>query len=261
MPISVYTAFNFFYAAGISINSLTLLGMALAIGMLLDNSVVVMENIYRLASQGVDTDTAVIQGTTEVWRSILAATLTTVVVFLPFAFSKNFFVGILGKHIGVSIISTLLVSLVVAMMLVPMVTHVFLRFRKKDNEWRVLPEFPPHNRLIQIYLVSAENLHAKTCPDTLSVPWAIFFVTLIISLGLSFINKQEPEIIDLTFYITMPGGTTLDNTDLLVSDVEKRLEKLKEKKDIISQIYEEEAEMTIILQKEYKKVRNFSFPK
>ena len=63
IPVSVYTAFNFFYAYGITINSLTLVGMALAVGMLLDNSVVVLENIYRLAGKGVDTDTAVTQGT------------------------------------------------------------------------------------------------------------------------------------------------------------------------------------------------------
>jgi multidrug efflux pump subunit AcrB/ABC-type multidrug transport system ATPase subunit len=259
IPISVYSAFNFFYAAGISINSLTLLGMALAIGMLLDNSVVVMENIYRLASKGVDIDTAVTQGTTEVWRSILAATLTTVVVFLPFAYSKNFLVGILGKNIGVSIISTLLVSMVVAMMLVPMITHVFLRFRKKDNVGG-FTRIPPHNRLIQIYLVLLKTGMRKPA-QTIIGALGIFFITLIISLGLSFINKQEPEIINLTFYITMPGGTTLTNTDLLVSEVEKRLEKLKEKQDIISQVYEEEAEITITLQKEYKKVRNFSIPK
>jgi multidrug efflux pump subunit AcrB/ABC-type multidrug transport system ATPase subunit len=259
IPISVYSAFNFFYAAGISINSLTLLGMALAIGMLLDNSVVVMENIYRLASRGVDIDTAVTQGTTEVWRSILAATLTTVVVFLPFAYSKNFFVGILGKNIGVSIISTLLVSMVVAMMLVPMVTHVFLRLRRKDNA-SGFTRIPPHNRLIQIYLVLLKTGMRKPA-QTIIGALGVFFITLIISLGLSFINKQEPEIINLTFYITMPGGTTLTSTDLLVSEVEKRLEKLEEKQDIISQVYEEEAEITITLQKEYKKVRNFSIPK
>ena len=91
--------------------------------------------------------------------------------------------------------------------------------------------------------------------------WAVFFITLLISLGLSFIKVQEPEIVELSLFITMPGGTTLDNTDLLVSDVEKRLENLKEKKDIISQIYEEEAQITIVLNKEYKKVRNFSIPK
>lgn len=258
IPISVFSAFNFFYAAGISINSLTLLGMALAIGMLLDNSVVVMENIYRLASKGIDIDTAVTQGTTEVWRSIMAATLTTVVVFLPFVFSKNFFVGILGKNIGISIISTLLVSMVVAMMLVPMVTHVFLRIRKKDHVTG-FTRIPPHNRLIQIYLVLLKTGMRKPA-QTIIGALGIFFLTLIITLGLSFINKQEPEIINLTFYVTMPGGTTLDNTDILVSEVEKRLEKLKEKQDIISQVYEEEAEITISLQKEFKKVRNFSIP-
>ncbi len=259
IPISVFSAFNFFYATGISINSLTLLGMALAIGMLLDNSVVVMENIYRLASKGVDLDTAVTQGTREVWRSILAATLTTVAVFLPFAYSKNFFVGILGKNIGVSIISTLLVSMVVAMMLVPMITHVFLRFRKRENG-AGFTRIPPHSRLIQIYLVLLKTGMRKPAQTVIGA-LGIFFITLIISLGLSFINKQEPEIINLTLYITMPGGTTLAGTDLLVSEVEKRLEKLKERQDIISQVYEEEAEITISLKKEYKKERNFSVPK
>ncbi len=152
MPISVYTAFNFFYAAGISINSLTLLGMALAIGMLLDNSVVVMENIYRLASRNTDTDSAVIQGTTEVWRSIFAATLTTVMVFLPFAFSKNFLVAILGKHVGVSIISTLMVSLVVAMLLIPMITHTLLKQQRKKRAAN-FSMISFHNRIIQIYRV------------------------------------------------------------------------------------------------------------
>ena len=127
IPISVYTAFNFFYAYDITINSLTLLGMALAIGMLLDNSVVVLENIYRLAAKNIPTGQAVIQGTKEVSRSIIAATLTTVTVFLPFVFSTNFFIGLLGKHIGVSIISTLLVSLAVALLFIPMINICILK--------------------------------------------------------------------------------------------------------------------------------------
>ena len=63
MPISVFTAFNFFYYAGISVNSLTLIGMALAVGMLLDNSIVVLENIYRLSGTGVQADKAIARGT------------------------------------------------------------------------------------------------------------------------------------------------------------------------------------------------------
>ena len=92
IPVSVYSAFNFFYAADISINSLTLVGMALAIGMLVDNSVVVLENIYRLASQGKDPETAVKQGTLEVWRSVFASTLTTLIVFMPFIFANNYMI-------------------------------------------------------------------------------------------------------------------------------------------------------------------------
>jgi len=117
IPISIFTAFNFFYAYNISINSLTLIGMALAVGMLLDNSIVVLENIYRLSGRGKGRTDAVIQGTTEVWRSIIAATLTTITVFLPFLFSSNFLVSKFGLHIGVSIISTLLVSLFLALLL------------------------------------------------------------------------------------------------------------------------------------------------
>lgn len=259
IPISVFTAFNFFYAFGISINSLTLLGMALAIGMLLDNSVVVLENIYRLASKKVHPNQAVVQGTKEVWRSIFAATLTTVTVFLPFVFSTNFFIGLIGKHIGVSIISTLLVSLVVALLLIPMITHAFLKFRDEDKPIQ-FEKISFHNRLIQIYMVLL-----KTCMrspgKTILGALGIFFITLLISLGVSFITTQEAEIKDIKLYVTMPSGTTLENTDILIAEAEKKLEDLEEKNDVVSQIYEEEAVLTISLIDDYKDVRNYSIPK
>lgn len=259
IPISVFTAFNFFYAFGISINSLTLLGMALAIGMLLDNSVVVLENIYRLASKKMHPDQAVIQGTKEVWRSIFAATLTTVTVFLPFVFSTNFFIGLLGKHIGVSIISTLLVSLVVALLLIPMITHAFLKYRNQDKPV-LFEKISFHNRLIQIYMVILKTCMRKPGKTILGA-LAIFFVTLLVSLGLSFLNTQQAEIKDITLYVTMPSGTTLDNTDLLISEAEKKLADLEEKKDVISQVYEEEAILTISLIDDFKDIRNYSIPK
>ena len=106
IPISIYTAFNFFFGFGISINSLTLVGIALAVGMLLDNSVVVLENIYRLRTLRYSARDAVLKGATEVWRAVLASTLTTITVFLPLLFSSNYLLKLLGKHIGVSIVST-----------------------------------------------------------------------------------------------------------------------------------------------------------
>ncbi len=133
LPVSVYSAFNIFYAFGITLNSLTLVGMALAVGMLLDNSVVVLENIYRLSGQGRDPGEAVVRGTKEVWRSIVASTLTTITVFLPFLFSSNFMIELLGRNVGISIVSTLLISLVVALMFVPMVVHFLLTGKNRKN--------------------------------------------------------------------------------------------------------------------------------
>lgn len=258
IPISVYSAFNFFYAYDVTINSLTLLGMALAIGMLLDNSVVVLENIYRLAAKKLSPAIAVVQGTKEVMRSIIAATLTTVTVFLPFVFSSNFFIGLLGKHIGVSIISTLLVSLVVALLFIPMITYVFLSLRKNNNDV-VFERISHHNRLIQVYLVflkTSMRSPAKVIVGALGA----FFIALLISLGISTFSTEEPEIKDINLYVTMPGGTTLENTDLLIADVEKKLDSLQEKKDLLSQIYEEEAVLTITLYDDYRDKRNMDIP-
>ena len=120
IPISVFSAFYFFYFFGISINTLTLTGIALAVGMLLDNSVVVMENIFRLRAIGVNSQEAAVRGTQEVAKAVIAATLTTITVFLPFLFSDDFILKLIGEHIGVSIITTLILSLVVALLLIPM---------------------------------------------------------------------------------------------------------------------------------------------
>lgn len=258
IPISVYTAFNFFYAAGITINSLTLLGMALAIGMLLDNSVVVLENIYRLASRNVSPSQAVVQGTREVWRSIFAATLTTITVFLPFVFSTNFFIGLIGEHIGVSIISTLLVSLMVALLLVPAITHTFLSRGKQQNTLH-FENLSLHNRLVQIYLVLL-----KTCMRhpgrTIMGALGVFFAALLISLAVSFTSTQEAEIKELTLYVTMPGGSTLDNTDRIVAEAEKKLAELEEKEEIISRVEEGEATLIVKLNENYRQFNNRSIP-
>ena len=149
IPISVFTAFNLFYAFNISINSLTLVGLVLAVGMLLDNSIVVLENIYRLSGNRYDAERAVTQGTKEVWRSIVAATLTTITVFLPFVFSSDFMVKLLGNHIGVSIISTLVVSLFVALLLIPMAAHLLLKGKQQHNIF--YEKVTTNNRIIQIW--------------------------------------------------------------------------------------------------------------
>jgi len=258
IPVSVYSAFNFFYASNISINSLTLVGMALAIGMLVDNSVVVLENIYRLAGQGKDPETAVRQGTTEVWRSVFASTLTTVIVFMPFIFANSFMVKIIGKNIGVSIISTLLMSLLIALLFIPMATYFLLTRTSKGNS-DIFKKLSIHNRLIQGYhlvLKASMRKPASTIIGTL----IIFFAALLISLGLSISTTEEVQTPDFRLSVTMPGGSSLQKTDAVVAEIESRLASLPEKQDIVSRIEAERASVTINLPKGWDKKSKRTLP-
>ncbi len=258
IPISVYTAFNFFYAFDISLNSLTLVGIALAIGMLVDNSVVVLENIYRLAGAGKDFETSVRQGTKEVWRAIFASTLTTVVVFLPFLFTTNFLVEIIGKNIGVSIISTLLVSLSVAIMFIPMATY-YLLSRKSVGNAEIFKKLSLHNRLIQAYhlaLKASMRNPAKTIIGTL----VIFFAALLISLTLQLSGTEEINTPDFRLSVTMPSGSTLEKTDAVVTEIESRLASVPEKEDVVSRIEEDQATITISLKEDWDKESKRSLP-
>ncbi|HPC98228.1 MAG TPA: efflux RND transporter permease subunit [Bacteroidales bacterium] len=258
IPVSVYTAFNFFYGAGITINSLTLVGMALAIGMLVDNSVVVLENIYRLSGQGLKAEDAVKSGTTEVVKAVIAATLTTVTVFLPFVFSSNFMIKMIGKNIGVSIISTLSVSLLAALMLIPMATYYILKGRSGGSS-EVFKRLSIHNRLVQAYhLVLKESMRrpASTIIGTL----VVFFAALLISLTLSISSTREVQTPDFRLSVKMPAGSTLEKTDAVVAEIESRLSSLPEKGDIVSRIEEEQASVTISLAEDWNKKSKRSLP-
>jgi multidrug efflux pump subunit AcrB/ABC-type multidrug transport system ATPase subunit len=258
IPVSVYSAFNFFYASDISINSLTLVGMALAIGMLVDNSVVVLENIYRLAGQGKDPETAVKQGTIEVWRSVFASTLTTLIVFMPFIFANNYMIKIIGKNIGVSIISTLTISLLVALFFIPMATY-FLLTRKSKTNSEIFKKLSIHNRLIQGYHLVLKASMRKPA-TTIIGSLIIFFATLLISLALSINSTEEVQTPVFTLTVTMPGGSPLQKTDAVVAEIESRLVTIPEKEDVVSRIEEERATVTLNLKKEWDKKSKRTLP-
>jgi len=249
IPISVFTAFNLFYAFNISINSLTLVGLVLAIGMLLDNSVVVLENIYRLSGKHYEPEIAVTQGTQEVWKSIVASTLTTVTVFLPFVFSTNYMIKLLGNHVGVSIISTLMVSLFVALLLIPMAAFVMLRGKASHNIF--YEKVTTNNRIIQIYILLLKMSMRKPAATIIGAI-IIFFITIFTVLAVSVNNLEEVEEDQFPIYVTMPTGSTLEKTDLVVTEIESRLEDIPEKKDVNSRIEEDEAVVTIVLKDDFK---------
>ena len=255
MPISILTSFNFFYAFGITLNSLTLVGMALAVGMLLDNSIVVLENIYRLVRQKKSVSEAVIQGTREVWRSIFAATLTTTIVFLPFVFAENYMIRTIGYNIGVSIISTLFVSLLIAFTLIPMAALYF--FERRPQQTIQFQSLSMQNRAIQLYVLflkSAMRFPLRT------VLWTVvlFFVSILLAVSLSVGEQEEEESPEFQLYVTMPAGATLEVTDKAVEKLEKMLKDINEAQDIISQVYEEDAIVTLKLKENYEKINGLT---
>lgn len=134
IPISLTFAITLMYFTGVSINIISLSGLALGVGMLVDNSIVVIENIYRLRKEGKDKETAAIEGAKSVAGAIAASTLTTVCVFLPIVFIE----GIsrqLFTDMGLTIAYSLLASLIVALTLVPAVSSKILtKTTQKENK-------------------------------------------------------------------------------------------------------------------------------
>lgn len=251
IPISVMSAFNLFYAFGITINSLTLIGIALAIGMLVDNSVVVLENIYRLSSRGFTPEKAVTQGTKEVWRSIFASTLTTITVFLPFVFSDEALIRLLGEHIGVSIISTLIFSLLVSLLFIPMTTYVILKSNKGKSVF--YEKLSITERPVQIYTVLLKT-SLRNPGYTISGAVVILILTLMMALSINNDTNRQVSSNRINVNVTMPTGSTLDNTDNLIKLMEARLDSFPEKEDVICRVQEDQASINITLKEEYEKI-------
>lgn len=252
IPISVLIALNVFYALDISLNTLSLVGIAVAIGMLLDNSIVVLESIYRQFARHRRAAVAVVAGISEVWRAVSAATLTTICVFLPFLFSENFLVQILGRQVGISIISTLLVSLLVAFLLIPI--FAFRLFSRSNpatiSSFNVVSQ---RHRLVQIYA-----LLLKTClrypARTLSLSIGAFFVSILLCLLFSVDLPEEVELDTFDLYATMPSGTSLQVADEQAIRMDERLADIEEIEERQVEVQADYLHFTFRLVEDYRDI-------
>jgi HAE1 family hydrophobic/amphiphilic exporter-1 len=136
IPVSVIATFNLMHGLDITLNIMSLGGIALAIGLLVDNSIVVLENISRHREMGKDGSTAANDGASEVGTAVVASTLTTVAVFFPLVFVKGI-AGQLFKDQALTVTFALLISLLVAITLIPMLASWGWRARKKSVEKQV----------------------------------------------------------------------------------------------------------------------------
>lgn len=129
IPVSIVATFGLMHFAGLTLNIMTLGGLALGIGMLVDSAIVVLENIFRLRQTGLDRTSAALQGSSEVTSAIIASTLTTLAVFVPMVFVRGIS-GVMFQQLALVIGFALLCSLGVALTVVPMLAS---RVRLADN--------------------------------------------------------------------------------------------------------------------------------
>ena len=132
IPVSLVGTFGAMYLLGFSINTLTLLALVLAIGIVVDDAIVVLENVYRHLEEGDDPVTAARRGTGEIAFAVIAISLTLVIVFLPLAFVSGV-VGRLFREFGVAVAVAVLISAFVALTLTPMLCSRFLRLGESRN--------------------------------------------------------------------------------------------------------------------------------
>jgi len=133
IPVSIIATFSLIYFGGFTLNILTLGGLALGIGMLVDNSIVVLENIFRLQENGEAPMKAASLGTSEVSAAIVASTLTTLAVFMPMVFVRGM-AGIMFKQLAYVVSFALICSLAVALTLIPMLSSRFIKSSDVSHE-------------------------------------------------------------------------------------------------------------------------------
>jgi multidrug efflux pump subunit AcrB/ABC-type multidrug transport system ATPase subunit len=237
IPVSLLITFNLMYALDLSINLLSLLGFAFAIGLLVDNSVVVIENTFRHAARARDGIAAAIQGTKEVAMPIVAMTSTSIVAFLPVFFLVNNEFRLIMEEFVYSIGTPLIVSVFVSLTLVPM-----LAARTIDR--RVASE-RKHNRITEIYMALLK-VALRHRGFTLVMTVVLFFFSLIICLPLSFFSAQSATAAEnIKYEINFRRGTPIESASRLTAKLEELGRALPDVKLIHSTIDEQRATVTI----------------
>ncbi len=241
IPISIITVFIGLYAAGYTLNLLTLGGLALGIGMLVDNAVVIIENTFRHIEEGKDLKKASILGASEVGMALMASTLTAVVVFLPMILATGI-TAELTRPLGLTVAFAQFFSLFVALTIIPLLSTFLFRkikigraavsdkpFLKRVYAWQ---EFAKTKAGYRRWLEAA--LRKRGLVLALVIGAFILSLAGVRFLGTEFMPTMDQDM--LFIKVGLPVGTALDETDRLCRQVENLARKQPEVKIVTSQI-------------------------
>ena len=225
LPTSVISTFFVMYLLHFSLNMMTLLALSLAIGLLIDDAVVVRENIQKHLERGEDPRTASLQGTKEISLSVLATTLTVVAVFLPVAFMTGI-VGQFFRQFGLTIVAAVLVSLFVAFTLDPMLSS---RFSKAHVHGAPVP-FARVKRPFEAFFRGLESTYRvilhwtvrrKLVVGLVAVGAFVLMFPIAGLTGVDFVNQEDRG--QFVVDIELPAGTKLTETALALQPAESKL--------------------------------------
>lgn len=216
IPISIVATFNLMYFKGLTLNIMTLGGLALGAGMLVDNAIVVMENIFRNLESGMSLKEASIQGTAQVSGAITASTITTIIVFLPIVFLHGA-AGELFKDQAWTVAFSLVSSLVVAILVIPMLSTRFLKTTSSSRFSKSI-QFSGYGNFL------SNVLDRKWLIILLSMASIVVAIFLIPIVGSEFIPKTQSS--EFSIDITLPEGTELGRTADTVDNIEKLIQEV-----------------------------------
>ena len=224
IPISLVTAIVCMYFSGVTLNVISLSGLALGIGMLVDNSIVVIENIYRMRKEGLSAKEAAVEGAGEVAGAIMASTLTTVCVFLPIVFTEGI-TRQLFVDMGLTIAYSLLASLAIALTVVPAMASKVLTKTKDQKESRFFTTLiGGYEKLLSLSL--------KGKPIVLLAVVALLVFSAIASYAKGTAFMPEMDSTQMTLSLTMPDDTPLDETAAVTDEIVDRLLQMEEVTDV-----------------------------
>ncbi|MBM7870508.1 HAE1 family hydrophobic/amphiphilic exporter-1 [Clostridium pascui] len=242
IPISIIATFILIYFNGITLNLMTLGGLALGVGMLVDNSIVVLENIYRYRQQGYSKVDAAIQGTQEVMISVIASTLTTVAVFLPIAFAQGI-TAIIFKELALTVTFSLAASLIVSLTLVPMLSSKLLKIdeyqgRHHEGKNKLFAKiYDGFDKVFAFVESKYKGLLAKALKHrkiTIIITLAAFISSMasLAAVGFEFFPATDEG--QFTVSVELPEGSKVKDSEQFLSKIENKIKGIKEIKSIFS---------------------------
>jgi multidrug efflux pump len=230
IPVSLIGVFFIMYLADFSINVLTLLGIVLAIGLVVDDAIVVLENIYRKIEDGMNPIEAGIKGTSEIFFAVISTTITLAAVFLPIMFLKGI-TGRLFVEFGVVIAGSVIISSFIALTLTPMLSSRFLK-TKERHSWFYYKTEPFFKWLENSYKNSLDSFMEKRWLAPVIMVLSIFLIYFIGSFLQTELAPVEDRG-DIRITSTMPEGTSFQAMDKYLTNMEQEVKKSVSELDAI----------------------------